>query len=119
LKRPVNPQKRTWAIIALSLDVVQERYEEAFDENRVGIMKSLSAIGDKFCDNAVVFSSAGFRAVFAEVVHFSADTDESPIGRFVFAVFRKLFSFVEHGNFGEIKCQRVMTAISTLMPLHA
>ena len=62
----------------------------------VSTIEGLPSIGDKFGYNAVVFLSAGGGAVFAEVIHFAADTDIGSAGRFVSAVFWELFSCVNH-----------------------
>ena len=84
------------AVISLCFDIGEESGDEGFDEYFFGPVKGLPSIGDKFADDSIVFSSAGFRVIFSEVVHFAADADESPVGRFMAAVFGKLFSFVGH-----------------------
>jgi hypothetical protein len=80
------------AVTAFGFRNVEEPYDELFDEEFVGARESLSPVGDKFCDNSVVLSAAGFGAVFAEVEGFPFDSDKSPVGGFVEAVFGKLFS---------------------------
>jgi hypothetical protein len=66
------------------------------DEDFVGMVERLPPVGDKFGDNPVVLSAAGFGAVLAEVVHFAANSDEGSVGGFVMAVFWELFSGVKH-----------------------
>jgi hypothetical protein len=58
--------------------------------------------------NPVVFPSAGIRAVFSEVVHFTVDSDKSTVGGFVFAVFWKLFFLVSHCISCTKKCQMTL-----------
>ena len=74
-------------------------------ENFIGGVKGLPPVGDKFADNAVVLPATGIGAVFAEVVRFSSNADESPVGCLVTAVLGKLFSFVVHVCLLKIKCQ--------------
>ena len=79
-----------------SVGMVEEPDDESVNGQFVRGAEGLSSISDIFCDNTVVFSSAGSGAVFAEIIHFSSDTDEGPAGSFVQAVFGKLLFAVEH-----------------------
>ena len=63
-------------IINFSADVVEKLCNEVFYENFVRGAGSLSAIGDKFGYNPVVFSFAGFGTVLTKIIHFSVNSDK-------------------------------------------
>ena len=83
----------------VSFHVFEKSCDEGFDEDFVLGGEVLPSVGDEFSDDSVVFLSAGWGAVFSEVVHFSVDSDEGSSGGFVEAVFGELFSGVGHGHF--------------------
>jgi hypothetical protein len=66
-------------------------FHEGFDEYFIWLLEGLPSIADKFCYDSVVFSSAGFGAEFAEIVHCAADSDEGSAGRLVAAILGELF----------------------------
>jgi hypothetical protein len=95
-KYPYDLCDSVGTIIAFGFRSVDEPHDELLDEDFVGIVESLSPVGDKFGDYPVVFSAAGLGAVFAEIEGFPLDSDESPVGGFVMAVLWKLLFCVCH-----------------------
>ena len=67
--------------------MIEKADDEVFDEDFVKVLECLPSTGDEFSDNSVVLPSAGNGVILAEVVRFSSDSDKSPAGRLVEAVF--------------------------------
>jgi hypothetical protein len=99
------------------VDVVQKSDDQAFDENFIGVLERLPTIGDKFGNDAIIFSPAGFGAILSEIDHFSSDANECPICGFVMAVFWQLFSFVSHSFLENKVSMTLFTRISICLQI--
>jgi hypothetical protein len=107
-KCPSYPGFCIFAIIPLYLRIMEVSNNQTFNKNFIWTLKGLPPVGEKLGYNPVVFPAAGIRAVFSEVVHFTVESDKSPVGGFMFAVFWKLFFLVSHCISFTKKCQMTL-----------